>query len=238
MNWMVYRRAGGLESVVLMCIDCWIDCLCLAIRYLCGHCDQSLPYPSSSWCNSSGSRSQWSLQRRYCHNWLQIGWTPGMYRASTWVSSGNFSQTFRSPDFRSDRKVECPIGIPIGILHIGFIPYLTWATMTCLGYFLTQEAKRGYHCLLNPSLQFQIAPEPVVSIVMLEKLDSRLSKSATRPYRYEYKCKCMHTDLCIDPSGGQQSLVIWSSPPARREPSPATSWQRPIIQYSPSCYTP
>jgi hypothetical protein len=62
-----------------------------------------------------------------------------------------------------------------------------------------------------------------VEIVMLEKLDCILSKSATRPYIYEYKCECVRTHLCIDPSGRQQSPVI-------RESSPAIRWQRPIMQ--------
>jgi hypothetical protein len=62
-----------------------------------------------------------------------------------------------------------------------------------------------------------------VEIVMLENLDCVLSKSATRPYIYEYKCECVRTHLCIDPSGRQQSPVI-------RESSPAIRWQRPIMQ--------
>ena len=76
-----------------------------------------------------------------------------------------------------------------------------------------------------------------VQIVMLEKLDCILSKSATRPYIYEYKCECLRTHLCIDPSGRQQSPVIRDSPPAIRdsppairESSPAIRWQRPIMQ--------
>jgi len=69
-----------------------------------------------------------------------------------------------------------------------------------------------------------------VEIVMLEKLDCVLSKSATRPYIYEYKCECVRTHLCIDPSGRQQSPVIRDSPPAIRESSPAIRWQRPIMQ--------
>ena len=56
-------------------------------------------------------------------------------------------------------------------------------------------------------------PAPAVEIVMLEKLDC-ISKSATRPYIYEYKCECVRTHLCIDPSGRQQSPVIRDSPPA------------------------
>jgi len=55
-----------------------------------------------------------------------------------------------------------------------------------------------------------------VEIVMLEKLDCILSKSATMPYIYEYKCECVRTHLCIDPSGRQQSPVIRGSPPAIR----------------------
>jgi hypothetical protein len=55
-----------------------------------------------------------------------------------------------------------------------------------------------------------------VEIVMLEKLDCILSKSATRPYIYEYKCECVRTHLCIDPSGRQQSPVIRESSPAIR----------------------
>jgi hypothetical protein len=69
-----------------------------------------------------------------------------------------------------------------------------------------------------------------VEIVMLEKLDCILSKSATRPYIYEYKCECVRTHLCIDPSGRQQSPVIRDSPLAIRESSPAIRWQRPIMQ--------
>ena len=42
-----------------------------------------------------------------------------------------------------------------------------------------------------------------VQIVMIEKLDCILSKSATRPYIYEYKCECVRTHLCIDLSGRQ-----------------------------------
>jgi hypothetical protein len=72
--------------------------------------------------------------------------------------------------------------------------------------------------LKNPEL------DCCVEIVMLEKLDCILSKSATRPYIYEYKCECVRTHLCIDPSGRQQSPVI-------RESSPAIRWQRPIMQY-------
>jgi len=59
-------------------------------------------------------------------------------------------------------------------------------------------------------------PVGAVEIVMLEKLDCILSKSATRPYIYEYKCECVRTHLCIDPSGRQQSPVIRDSPPAIR----------------------
>jgi hypothetical protein len=72
---------------------------------------------------------------------------------------------------------------------------------------------------------------PSVEIVMLEKLDCVLSKSATRPYIYEYKCECVRTHLCIDSSGRQQSPVIRDSPPAIRESSPAIRLQRPIMQY-------
>jgi len=75
-----------------------------------------------------------------------------------------------------------------------------------------------------------------VEIVMLEKLDCILSKSATRPFIYEYKCECVRTHLCIDPSGRQQSPVIRDSPPTIRDPppairesSPAIRWQRPIM---------
>jgi len=64
-----------------------------------------------------------------------------------------------------------------------------------------------------------------VESVMPEKLDCTVSKSATRPYIYEYKCECVRTHLCIEPSGQQQSPVI-------RESSPAIRWQRPIMQYS------
>jgi len=46
-----------------------------------------------------------------------------------------------------------------------------------------------------------------VEIVMLEKLDCILSKSATRPYIYEYKCECVHTHLCIDPSGFRPTAI-------------------------------
>jgi hypothetical protein len=52
----------------------------------------------------------------------------------------------------------------------------------------------------------------VVQIVMLEKLNCILSKSATRPYIYEYKCRCVHTHLCTDPSGRQQSPETLNSP--------------------------
>ena len=84
----------------------------------------------------------------------------------------------------------------------------------------------------------EVKPIPPVEIVVLEKLDCIVSKSATRPYIYEYKCECVCTDLCMDPSGRQQSPVIWDSPPAIWESSPAIRCQRPISQYSPSCYTP
>jgi len=37
-------------------------------------------------------------------------------------------------------------------------------------------------------------------VEMIEKLDCILSKRATRPYIYEYKCECVRTHLCIDPA--------------------------------------
>jgi len=80
------------------------------------------------------------------------------------------------------------------------------------------------------SMQTDMQTNIDVEIVMLEKLDCILSKSATRPYIYEYKCECVRTHQCIDPSGRQQSPVIRDSPPAIRESSPAIRWQRPIMQ--------
>jgi hypothetical protein len=74
---------------------------------------------------------------------------------------------------------------------------------------------------LHIKIRYVIFPLILFRVEIIEKLDCMLSKRATRPYIYEYKCGCVRTHLCIDPSGRQQSLVIRDSPPAIRDSSPA-----------------
>jgi len=68
-----------------------------------------------------------------------------------------------SLEWFSGQKVECPIGALLGISQIGHGLYDTWVTMTCSAKSPSQAAKRGLHCLWNPSTKCHFRPRPVIS---------------------------------------------------------------------------
>jgi len=61
----------------------------LDFSYLNSLCNMSITRPRSSRCNSSDCQGRYILQREYWQNWLRIGWTPTVCRASILVSSSN-----------------------------------------------------------------------------------------------------------------------------------------------------
>jgi len=64
--------------------------------------------------------------------------------------------------------------------------------------------------------------------VEIEKLGCVLSKRATRPYIWSYKCECVRTHLCIDPTEYHQP-ISQPSPSLSLEPSsPAIQRRRSI----------
>lgn len=92
---------------------------CLAFRYVSRQFNGSLIKPTNSWCNSSGCKSWYALQRVYCQKWFQIGWTSSVGRAAILWSSSSSECICWAFELLSGWNVECLIDAPLGISQNG-----------------------------------------------------------------------------------------------------------------------